>query len=69
MIDENKYSWEMLDNTSLMLPEEIICYHIYKYEYLIGVGKKKESKKELAIIKKYIKTERLESEAKECLMK
>lgn len=27
---KNTYPWETLDTTTLMLPEEIIAYHLYK---------------------------------------
>lgn len=29
--DSNSYSWELLETTCLVLPQELLVYYIYKY--------------------------------------
>lgn len=65
---ENTYPWELLNSTVLMLPEEVLCYHVYKYEYFINTNCNKEALKELEILKSYISKKKCESEGKGCSM-
>lgn len=64
-MEDKNYPWELLNSTVLMVPEEIIAYHIYKATYYQKSKQEKKSQKELDTISKKTK----ESEDKECLKK
>ena len=67
-MENNKYPWELIDTTNLMIPSEILVYHLYRYERLVKNKQIKEAIKEAEIIKSYIDKENKESEEKACLM-
>lgn len=49
---KDNYPWETLDTTSLMNPEELLAYHLYKQS--LTQGNKKEEKNNRQLIAGYL---------------
>lgn len=57
---KDHYPWEALDTTSLMNPEELLTYHLYKLS--IMRGNKKEEKNNRRLIAGYLQKISLKKE-------
>ena len=68
-MEKNNYPWELLDATTIMIPTELIAYHLRKYEIYLKEKKLKEAKKEIEVIKSYLSKEQTKGEREVCLKK
>ncbi len=50
---KDNYPWENLDTAMLFLPEELLIYHLYRYEQARKKDQLKEMKKEAQYINTY----------------
>jgi len=67
---EKNYPWELLDASTLLLPEEIITYHLYRYEMAQKNKRSGELSKETQILSNYIQNnKKKEMEVEECFQK
>lgn len=65
---KDNYPWETLDTTSLMNPEELMTYHLYKLS--LTRGNKKEEKNNRQWIAGYLqKTSQKKEESIKCFQK
>ncbi len=65
---KNKFLWDTLETLSLMMPAEIIIYHLYRYN-MNKSNRTKMAEKDLQTIISYINKYEKESGAQECLKK
>ncbi len=65
---KNKFPWDTLETVSLMLPVELLIYHIYRYE-LNKRARPKLAESDLQILKTYLNQYEKESSVRECLKK
>lgn len=65
-----KYSWELLDTSTLMLPEELITYHLYRYEKALNSKRNNDVNKENQILSGYLQEDKKkEVEVETCFQK
>lgn len=64
--EKNRFSWAPLDTSTLMMPIELLVYHLYRYEQNKD-AKSKQKEKDLQILKTYLIEYEKESSVKECL--
>ncbi len=62
-MNSNKYPWELVYTTNLMLLDEILTFHIFRYEYLLRINKKA-ALEELKIISTYLELQNRERKKK-----
>ncbi len=61
---KNKFPWDTLETFILMMPIEVLTYHVYKYN---DKTSKKASETDLQIIKSYLYEQKKEKSESECL--
>lgn len=54
---KNKYPFETLDTTTIFIPLELLAYHSYRHSNAKKKSKIKMEKKELEIVKYYLRKE------------
>lgn len=63
---KNKFPWDTLETISLMMPTEILVYHIYRF-YMNKSTRTKMAGIDLQTLKSYLKKYEKESSVRECL--
>lgn len=63
---KNKFPWDTLETMSLMMPTEILVYHIYRFS-MNKSNKTKMAESDLQILKTYLNKYEKESSVRECL--
>lgn len=59
---QNSYSWESLETTTLVLPNELLVYYLYKYNLDVKAKKESAIKEDLCLIDYYTKVLQREKE-------
>ncbi len=66
---KDKFPWEMMDTTTLMLPEELLAYHLYRLNEEKKTKREKGIKDQTALVSSYRAREIEKEEKSPCFQK